>query len=117
LEKLLNKTIFDPVIIDIYWQMVKLGYVGTDLNLKKYNSNITFFEHLKFNSLLSNIYLHDFDVFMEEEIEKRNLKLDEVSRQPSWVYTLFQLEKKRKKELDLLSSIKTDNLIGVDFEK
>jgi group II intron reverse transcriptase/maturase len=64
LEKLLNKEVKDPNMIGLYWKMVNAGYVNS--GHKEITHSITGVPQGNVISpLLSNIYLHEFDKFME----------------------------------------------------
>ena len=65
LATLLKKRIKDSNLIDLYWKLVKAGYVN-DGNYSK--TEVGFGGIL--SPLLSNICLHEFDLFMESLIKK-----------------------------------------------
>lgn len=63
LAELLKKQIKDPNLIDLYWKLVNAGYVN-DGNYEKNNLGVP--QGGVISPLLSNIYLHEFDTFMQE---------------------------------------------------
>jgi len=63
LAELLSKTIKDKNIIDLYWKLVKAGYIET--NSKLIPNHIGVPQGGVLSPILSNIYLHELDVFME----------------------------------------------------
>jgi group II intron reverse transcriptase/maturase len=67
LAELLKKEIKDPNLIDIYWKLVNAGYVS-DGRKKPY------FTVGLLSPLLSNIYLHEFDKYMESLTKKFTIK-------------------------------------------
>lgn len=69
LASLLQKRIKDPNLIDLYWKLVNAGYVN-DGNFTR--SNIGVPQGGVLSPLLSNVYLHEFDIFMNSLIEKHS---------------------------------------------
>jgi len=67
LAELLTKRIKDKNLIDLYWKLVKAGYVN---NGKFTVSHLGVPQGGVLSPLLSNIYLHEFDLYMKEIIEK-----------------------------------------------
>ena len=67
LASLLKKQIKDSNIIDLYWKLVKAGYVN-DGSFSRSNLGVP--QGGVLSPLLSNIYLHEFDTFMETLIDK-----------------------------------------------
>jgi group II intron reverse transcriptase/maturase len=61
LAEQLQRQIKDQNLIDLYWKLVKAGYIN---NGKFVESNLGVPQGGILSPLLSNIYLHDFDVFM-----------------------------------------------------
>lgn len=87
LAKLLRKQIKDEGLIDLYWKLVKAGYVN---NGKYEESTIGVPQGGVLSPILSNIYLHEFDEFMEEikeryttpqNVSKKNLKYQQIYRE------------------------------------
>ena len=65
LAELLSKEIKDKNLIDLYWKLVKAGYV--EEGKKKLRHSLTGVpQGTIISPFLSNVYLHEFDVFMEE---------------------------------------------------
>ena len=67
LASLLKKQIKDTNLIDLYWKLVNAGYVN-DGNFTRTNLGVP--QGGVLSPLLSNIYLHEFDKFMNSLIEK-----------------------------------------------
>jgi group II intron reverse transcriptase/maturase len=67
LAELLKREIKDPNLIDLYWKLVAAGYVN---NGKFESSFLGVPQGGVLSPLLSNVYLHEFDKFMEELISK-----------------------------------------------
>ncbi len=64
LAVLLSREIHDKNIIDLYWKMVRAGYVNLGRK-QKVDTLSGVPQSGIINPLLGNIYLHEFDVFME----------------------------------------------------
>jgi group II intron reverse transcriptase/maturase len=67
LAELLMKKIKDKNLIDLYWKLVKAGYVNDGKFTK---SHLGVPQGGVLSPLLSNIYLHEFDLFMKKLREK-----------------------------------------------
>jgi nicotine oxidoreductase len=67
LEEILRNEIKDQNIIDLYWKYVKAGYIEEK---KRINSLIGIPQGGVLSPLFSNIYLHEFDKFMENIIKE-----------------------------------------------
>ena len=67
LAELLTKRIKDKNILDLYWKLVRAGYVNDGKFTK---SHLGVPQGGIISPLLSNIYLHEFDLFMQEMINK-----------------------------------------------
>jgi nicotine oxidoreductase len=67
LAKLLEQEIKDKNLIDLYWKYVKVGYLEEK---KKIHSINGIPQGGVLSPLLSNIYLHPLDEYMEELVEK-----------------------------------------------
>ena len=97
LSKILTNKIDDKRFIDLYWKLVSAGYV--ELSPRSHSSKET--EQIQrapgissplqksstgvpqggvISPILSNIYLHSFDEFMEEQIEKYSSKEKTISK-------------------------------------
>lgn len=77
LATLLKKQIKDQNIIDLYWKLVKAGYVN-DGNFSRSNLGVP--QGGVLSPLLSNIYLHEFDKFMEDLTKKHTNLNEQVSK-------------------------------------
>ena len=67
LAEQLKKQIKDKNLIDLYWKLVKAGYINDG---KFVDSNLGVPQGGILSPLLSNIYLHDFDIFMTRLINQ-----------------------------------------------
>jgi group II intron reverse transcriptase/maturase len=67
LANLLMKKIKDKNLIDLYWKLVNAGYVNDGKFTK---SHLGVPQGGVLSPLLSNIYLHEFDLFMKDLMEK-----------------------------------------------
>jgi hypothetical protein len=67
LASLLEKKINDQQFMDLFWKLVKAGYVEEGI---KRDSLIGLPQGGIISPILSNIYLHEFDLFMESLIDK-----------------------------------------------
>lgn len=68
LAELIGKKVRNQRFMDLYWKLVKAGYVETGVSDKKQPSNIDVPQGGVLSPLLSNIYLHEFDLFIENII-------------------------------------------------
>ena len=66
LEKLLKKRICDKQFIDLYWKAVRAGYVKVKEG-KKIDATAGTPQGSVLSPILSNIYLHELDVFMADK--------------------------------------------------
>lgn len=117
LEKLLRKHFNDQRFIDLYWKMVRAGYVEFG---NKSSSVIGVPQGGIASPILSNLILNELDRYIEQILEDNNRKLDSKShtvRNPAYyivdnrIQGISKLERKRKaigKSLDL--SRKTERL-------
>lgn len=122
LAQLLRKRVKDQNLIDLYWKLVKAGYV----NNGKYEDSSLGVPQGVLSPLLSNIYLHEFDEYMEQVILKygntlrvskanpkylklkRDIKrLEVLKRHQRSYYEWEELKELRKKILKEPSAIRT----------
>ena len=104
LAKELKKYLKDQNMIELYWKMVKAGYIN---NERMESHSITgVFQGGILSSLLSNIYLHKLDIFIENLKEKYNSKKKFLIIQNlKYIKTLF-LHKKTIKLSNIEKKIK-----------
>jgi group II intron reverse transcriptase/maturase len=76
LASLLEKKVEDQQFMDLYWKLVKAGYVEEGV---KRDSLLGVPQGGLISPILSNIYLHEFDIFMETLIEKHHDKRPDVT--------------------------------------
>lgn len=106
LAELLKKQIKDPNLIDLYWKLVNAGYVN-DGKFEKNNLGVP--QGGVLSPLLSNIYLHEFDVFMQELCKTHYNLSKRVSKQNPEYESLRKRVKRLKDLGDTLSS--TDKVL------
>jgi group II intron reverse transcriptase/maturase len=99
LANLISREIKDQNLIDLYWKLVKAGYV----NNGKYTINsLGVPQGGVLSPLLSNIYLHEFDLFMKEIIEKYSDPLKKRVSKANPVYLKIKREIKKLMEKEKL---------------
>jgi group II intron reverse transcriptase/maturase len=76
LASILEKKIDDQQFLDLYWKLVKAGYVEEGI---KRDSLLGVPQGGLISPILSNVYLHEFDLFMESLIEKYHDKRPDVT--------------------------------------
>lgn len=94
LYTLLAKQIKDKNLLDLYWKLVKAGYVN---NGNYQRSNLGVPQGGIISPLLSNIYLHEFDLFMENLIKEFSTDKKKVSiNNPEYEYTYRKIRNQFK---------------------
>jgi len=78
LEALLKREIKDQNLIDLYWKLARAGYISEEG--RQVTNNLGVPQGGIISPTLSNIYLHEFDKFMEEIIAKYSTPGRRVSR-------------------------------------
>lgn len=98
LEELIKREVKDQNLIDLYWKLVSAGYVN-DGNFVKNNLGVP--QGGVLSPLLSNIYLHEFDKYMQTLQNKYTDFTKRVSK-PNLEYNRLrsQLKKLRSKEVE-----------------
>lgn len=77
LVKLLCNKINDQQFIDLIWKLLRAGYLeGNSFKV----SSLGVPQGGIVSPMLSNIYLHEFDIFMENIIENRSSKVTNISK-------------------------------------
>jgi group II intron reverse transcriptase/maturase len=94
LAKLLTKEIKDQNLIDLYWKLVKAGYVNNGIFSI---NNLGIPQGGVLSPLLSNIYLHEFDKFMKNIIEKYS---DPLRKRVSKTNPIYAKLKRRLRKLE-----------------
>jgi retron-type reverse transcriptase len=101
LAQLLERKVKDKRLIDLYWKLVKAGYVETG---RLVESKIGVPQGGTLSPLLSNIYLHEFDEFIErkiETLEKLGKPTSKVNPKIVWYSTrLTRLSEKYRENKD-----------------
>jgi retron-type reverse transcriptase len=90
----LETVIKDKNLIAIYWKLVKAGYVNDGQYAKSEKGGVL-------SPLLSNLYLHDFDVFMDKlcDIYTTDTKVSKVNPEYSRIKRLIGRSTKEAKAL------------------
>lgn len=106
LANLLKDKIDDKNLIDLYWKLVKVGYVN---NGNYYASSLGVPQGGIISPLLSNIYLHEFDLFMKNLCEKYTDKSKRVSK-PNPMYTKLRSNIKKLEKIKILNKEQLQDL-------
>jgi len=77
LAKFLSNKISDQQFIDLYWKLVRAGYIEEGV---KNDSFLGVPQGGIVSPILSNIYLHHFDLFMEKLIEKHHSNVKDITK-------------------------------------
>ncbi len=94
LARLLQKRIQDQRFMNLYWKLVKAGYVERSISIKP---TIGVPQGSLISPLLSNIYLHELDRFMEDLIDRLSSKKTGISRpNPEWKKITYKIGKLTK---------------------
>lgn len=102
LEKLLREHFDDQQFIDLYWKLVRAGYVefNTMIESKKGVPQGSII-----SPILSNLYLHELDKFLEKEkltLESKHKKTNMVNKKKEYatldnrIQNITKLERKKK---------------------
>lgn len=73
----MEQKIADQRYMDLYWKLVKAGYVERGVTI---NPEVGVAQGSLLSPLLSNIYLNELDRFMEDYIEKHSSKNKLISK-------------------------------------
>jgi group II intron reverse transcriptase/maturase len=71
LEQLLKKEIFSKPFIDLYWKVMKSDYINPVNKVKEFNT-VGVPQGGVLSPILSNIYLHELDKFMQIIVDESN---------------------------------------------
>jgi group II intron reverse transcriptase/maturase len=103
LEKLLKKYIEDQQFIDLFWKLVRAGYVEKGIS---YDSNLGVPQGGILSPILSNIYLHELDLYVkklitelssdDKSISKVNPKIVKYSEKLTELNSQYQLSKDKE---------------------
>lgn len=99
MANLLSKRIHDRRLIKLYWKLVNAGYVNDG---EYEDSDIGVPQGGVLSPLLSNIYLHEFDEYMERVISKYSNNKRASKANPQYLKLKRQiknLENVKRKEL------------------
>jgi len=117
---LLERKIKDQRFIDLIWKLIRAGYVEQGV---KRDSLLGVPQGGIISPILSNIYLHEFDIFMDElikehhckvkDITKRNPEYDKITRRIQYLRDQHQDMKTRPKPIQkqIKSLIKERNSV------
>jgi group II intron reverse transcriptase/maturase len=87
LASFLEKELHDQQFMDLYWKLARAGYVE---DYKFIDSNLGVPQGGVLSPLLSNIYLHEFDLFMNVYINKHSSKEKNISKVNSKIVAYSQ---------------------------
>lgn len=108
LEKLLRQEIKDQRFIDLYWKAVKAGYVYEN---KYIPSELGIPQGGIISPILSNIYLHELDKYMDKMIKERSSSEKTTIENPEHNRITTQIRKMR----DWLKREEGDNKEGLNY--
>jgi group II intron reverse transcriptase/maturase len=112
LEGFIKKYFDDPELIRLYWRFVRAGYMERLVNERKYNfvkGTLGVPQGGIISPLLSNLVLHELDLYITNLMEERNAKNEGVKphlTNPAYSRLTKRLE--RKKERLILKSKEKD---------
>jgi retron-type reverse transcriptase len=97
----LETVIKDKNLIAIYWKLVKAGYVNDGHSVR---SELGVLQGGVLSPLLSNLYMHDFDMFMEKlcDIYTTDTKVSKVNPEYSRIKRLIGRSTEETKALKAL---------------
>lgn len=101
LAKLIAKEIKDQNLIDLYWKLVKAGYVNNG-TFKRNNLGLP--QGGVLSPLLSNIYLYELDKFMNDIIKKYS---DPLKKRVSKTNPIYSKMKRRLNKMENKNKIST----------
>jgi len=110
LSIILEKTIKDQQFIDLYWKLVRAGMVEKGIS---FDTKLGVPQGGIVSPILSNIYLHEFDIFMEQFIEKYSDKAKRITKinpeMTKYSKKLTQLNAiyQEKKDIEILKQIRS----------
>lgn len=118
LEKLIKKQISDQNMNDLYWKLVKAGYVNTGNSEKQIHHSLT---GVPLGSILSqlfsNIYLHELDCFIEHLQQKYNQKGLVIPNNKDYLNLNLKVNNKQKKINSLISQFNGPILDQIVLDK
>lgn len=101
LAQLLSKEIYDKNIIDLYWKLVHAGYVNNGEKQIVHSISGVPQGGGVISPLLNNVYLHEFDKFMED-LKKKYTEKGVVSKMTRKYVDIHMKVYKTRKDLKIL---------------
>lgn len=108
LANLLKKHFKEKRLINLYWKLVKAGYIEWENKNSKFVASVVGVPQGSIISpLLSNLVLHELDVYMDrliKEREKVNSSIPQSARNPKYSSLSYQIRKIKKSIEDTKSN-------------
>jgi len=114
LETLLEKRIKDRRLIHMYWKMARAGYIENDG--KEYASTLGVPQGSIISPILSNIYLHELDVYMQKlksEYDTKSISIDN----PEYARERHKLNVQVKKGKTITGEVITQTWINAEKKR
>lgn len=94
LEKLLSNEVIDKNLLSFFWKFVKAGYLSE--SHMEAHSLVGVLQGGVLTPFLSNIYLHELDLYIEKLIQEYTTEGKVSKENPNYTKILNQIKKKKK---------------------